>query len=230
MGVGCCQAGFIIYIHTFVRPYTRSHTHRNIDKPRPHQTHRNTRKTTQGHIHFASLPGMWDRTLTVSSAGKTFSVTGWQVRYVCEWMCVWMYVRVLETNTHTYINKINPPTTQQNHQTNNQQVGWVVGPRAMVADIQVALPYVQFCASTPMQARVYVHTLSSISRTCVLIHCVFHRFGRGVACLVDRFFAWDVSHGVASEWPGPPLRPVLRLHAHAGASLVGRFIWLMHIY
>lgn len=33
----------------------------------------------QGHIHFASLPGMWDRTLTISSAGKTFSATGWQV-------------------------------------------------------------------------------------------------------------------------------------------------------
>lgn len=33
----------------------------------------------EGHIHFASLPGMWDRTITVSSAGKTFSATGWQV-------------------------------------------------------------------------------------------------------------------------------------------------------
>jgi kynurenine--oxoglutarate transaminase/cysteine-S-conjugate beta-lyase/glutamine--phenylpyruvate transaminase len=33
----------------------------------------------EGHIHFASLPGMWDRTLTISSAGKTFSATGWQV-------------------------------------------------------------------------------------------------------------------------------------------------------
>lgn len=32
-----------------------------------------------GHVHFASLPGMFDRTLTLSSAGKTFSVTGWQV-------------------------------------------------------------------------------------------------------------------------------------------------------
>lgn len=32
-----------------------------------------------GHIHFASLPGMWDRTITISSAGKTFSATGWQV-------------------------------------------------------------------------------------------------------------------------------------------------------
>jgi kynurenine---oxoglutarate transaminase / cysteine-S-conjugate beta-lyase / glutamine---phenylpyruvate transaminase len=32
-----------------------------------------------GHIHIASLPGMWDRTLTISSAGKTFSATGWQV-------------------------------------------------------------------------------------------------------------------------------------------------------
>lgn len=32
-----------------------------------------------GHVHFASLPEMWDRTITVSSAGKTFSATGWQV-------------------------------------------------------------------------------------------------------------------------------------------------------
>ena len=31
-----------------------------------------------GHTHFASLPGMWDRTITISSAGKTFSATGWQ--------------------------------------------------------------------------------------------------------------------------------------------------------
>ena len=27
----------------------------------------------------ATLPGMWERTLTVSSAGKTFSVTGWKI-------------------------------------------------------------------------------------------------------------------------------------------------------
>jgi kynurenine--oxoglutarate transaminase/cysteine-S-conjugate beta-lyase/glutamine--phenylpyruvate transaminase len=33
----------------------------------------------RGHIHFASLPGMWERTITISSAGKTFSATGWQV-------------------------------------------------------------------------------------------------------------------------------------------------------
>ena len=36
-------------------------------------------ETAPGHVHFASLPGMWDRTITVSSAGKTFSATGWQV-------------------------------------------------------------------------------------------------------------------------------------------------------
>lgn len=31
------------------------------------------------HIKIASLPGMWNRTLTVGSAGKTFSVTGWKL-------------------------------------------------------------------------------------------------------------------------------------------------------
>jgi aspartate/methionine/tyrosine aminotransferase len=31
------------------------------------------------HIRIASLPGMWDRTVTLGSAGKTFSVTGWKI-------------------------------------------------------------------------------------------------------------------------------------------------------
>ncbi|CAH0405753.1 unnamed protein product [Chilo suppressalis] len=32
----------------------------------------------QKHIRIATLPGMWERTITVGSAGKTFSVTGWK--------------------------------------------------------------------------------------------------------------------------------------------------------
>lgn len=35
------------------------------------------------HIPLATLPGMRDRTVTISSAGKTFSVTGWKVGWVC---------------------------------------------------------------------------------------------------------------------------------------------------
>lgn len=31
------------------------------------------------HVRLATLPGMWDRTITVSSAGKTFSLTGWKI-------------------------------------------------------------------------------------------------------------------------------------------------------
>ncbi|XP_077439669.1 kynurenine--oxoglutarate transaminase 3-like isoform X3 [Vanacampus margaritifer] len=35
----------------------------------------------RGHQHhkIATLPGMWDRTITIGSAGKTFSVTGWKL-------------------------------------------------------------------------------------------------------------------------------------------------------
>ena len=33
------------------------------------------------HISIASLPGMWERTITVNSTGKTFSVTGWKIGY-----------------------------------------------------------------------------------------------------------------------------------------------------
>ncbi|XP_034166963.1 kynurenine--oxoglutarate transaminase 3 isoform X3 [Pangasianodon hypophthalmus] len=31
------------------------------------------------HVKIANLPGMWDRTITIGSAGKTFSVTGWKL-------------------------------------------------------------------------------------------------------------------------------------------------------
>ncbi len=34
------------------------------------------------HVPMAALPGLADRTLTISSAGKTFSVTGWKVGWV----------------------------------------------------------------------------------------------------------------------------------------------------
>jgi N-succinyldiaminopimelate aminotransferase len=34
------------------------------------------------HVPVATLPGMWERTLTISSAGKTFSTTGWKVGWV----------------------------------------------------------------------------------------------------------------------------------------------------
>ena len=35
------------------------------------------------HVPIASLPGMRDRTVTVSSAGKAFSCTGWKVGWAC---------------------------------------------------------------------------------------------------------------------------------------------------
>ncbi|NOJ60372.1 aminotransferase class I/II-fold pyridoxal phosphate-dependent enzyme [Arthrobacter sp. 260] len=34
------------------------------------------------HLPIASLPGATDRTLTISSAGKTFSVTGWKIGWI----------------------------------------------------------------------------------------------------------------------------------------------------
>ena len=33
------------------------------------------------HLPIATLPGMWERTLTVNSTGKTFSLTGWKIGY-----------------------------------------------------------------------------------------------------------------------------------------------------
>ena len=34
---------------------------------------------TVEHVRIATLPGMWERTITLGSAGKSFSVTGWKI-------------------------------------------------------------------------------------------------------------------------------------------------------
>lgn len=36
----------------------------------------------QPHVHLATLPGMAERTITLSSLGKTFSLTGWKIGWV----------------------------------------------------------------------------------------------------------------------------------------------------
>uniref|UniRef100_G3SLP7 Kynurenine--oxoglutarate transaminase 3 n=1 Tax=Loxodonta africana TaxID=9785 RepID=G3SLP7_LOXAF len=35
--------------------------------------------TGNKHVKIATFPGMWERTITIGSAGKTFSVTGWKI-------------------------------------------------------------------------------------------------------------------------------------------------------
>ena len=45
----------------------------------------------RAHTSLCSLPGMWDRCVTVSSVGKTFSCTGWKV---CIYIC-YIYIIVV---------------------------------------------------------------------------------------------------------------------------------------
>jgi N-succinyldiaminopimelate aminotransferase len=46
------------------------------------------------HVPIATLPGMRERTISVSSAGKTFSVTGWKIGWIC---APAPYVRAINT-------------------------------------------------------------------------------------------------------------------------------------
>jgi len=36
----------------------------------------------KNHVKLATLPGMWDRTITIGSAGKSFSVTGYKIGWM----------------------------------------------------------------------------------------------------------------------------------------------------
>ena len=50
------------------------------------------------HIHMATLPGMWERTLTLCSAGKTLSATGWKIGWTVA--PAEMITVLLQTHSH----------------------------------------------------------------------------------------------------------------------------------
>ncbi|XP_030598418.1 kynurenine--oxoglutarate transaminase 1-like isoform X1 [Archocentrus centrarchus] len=51
------------------------------------------------HIKIASLPGMWERTVTVGSAGKTFSATGWKVGWAIGSGEIIKYMKTIHQNS-----------------------------------------------------------------------------------------------------------------------------------
>ncbi|QIB44540.1 MULTISPECIES: pyridoxal phosphate-dependent aminotransferase [Streptomyces] len=52
------------------------------DEVYEHQVFTDENGTTPAHIPLATFPGMRERTVTIGSAGKTFSFTGWKVGWV----------------------------------------------------------------------------------------------------------------------------------------------------
>lgn len=51
------------------------------------------------HFPLAQFPGMWERTFTISSAGKTFGLTGWKTGWVCAPAALTKAVRLV----HQYV-------------------------------------------------------------------------------------------------------------------------------
>ena len=83
---------------------------------------------------------MWDRTLTVGSAGKSFSVTGWKARLRHNEQTV-RYGGSL-TRVGTSMTTWRPT-----------QIGWVIGPRDLIGATLRAHSRIAFCVATPLQVR-----------------------------------------------------------------------------
>jgi len=60
------------------------------------------------HVSFATLPGMFEKTLTMSSAGKTFSATGWK----CGWCVGPSNVMKKMADLQQWVNFSTPTVTQ----------------------------------------------------------------------------------------------------------------------
>ncbi|KFP39026.1 Kynurenine--oxoglutarate transaminase 3 [Chlamydotis macqueenii] len=55
--------------------------------------------TGNKHIKIATLPGMWERTITIGSAGKTYSVTGWKLGWSIGPQNLIKHLQVVHQNT-----------------------------------------------------------------------------------------------------------------------------------
>ncbi|KAM9735216.1 kynurenine--oxoglutarate transaminase 1 [Menidia menidia] len=51
------------------------------------------------HVKIASLPGMWERTITVGSGGKTFSATGWKVGWAMGSGSLIKHMKIIHQNS-----------------------------------------------------------------------------------------------------------------------------------
>ncbi|XP_062290016.1 kynurenine--oxoglutarate transaminase 1 [Scomber scombrus] len=51
------------------------------------------------HVKIASLPGMWERTITIGSGGKTFSATGWKVGWAISSGHIIKHLKTIHQNT-----------------------------------------------------------------------------------------------------------------------------------
>ncbi|XP_059849734.1 kynurenine--oxoglutarate transaminase 1-like isoform X1 [Hypanus sabinus] len=51
------------------------------------------------HVRIASLPGMWERTVTVGSAGKSFSATGWKIGWAFGHKCIIKHLQTVHQNS-----------------------------------------------------------------------------------------------------------------------------------
>ncbi|XP_061071807.1 kynurenine--oxoglutarate transaminase 1-like isoform X5 [Conger conger] len=51
------------------------------------------------HMKIASLPGMWERTVTIGSAGKSFSATGWKVGWAMGSGRILKHLKTIHLNT-----------------------------------------------------------------------------------------------------------------------------------
>lgn len=60
------------------------------------------------HISIASLPGLFDHTITIGSYSKTFAITGWRIGYLCAPTSVFLNLRVASDQIY-----ICPPTALQ---------------------------------------------------------------------------------------------------------------------
>jgi kynurenine aminotransferase len=84
------------------------------------------------HVRIATLPGMWERTVTVGSAGSTYPHRG-----------VWKHASAYLSFAHA-----------EAFAATGWRVGWLIGPESIITPSLAACTRIVFCSASPMQEAV----------------------------------------------------------------------------
>ena len=110
----------------------------------------------------ASLPGMWERTITIGSAGKTFHVTGWRVFYhthqlplvKLEHLSLYFPLLSLPSPISPFLSPSSPL-----HKT-----GWAIGPAELIKVLQICNTQVCYAHVSIIQEAIAIAIETELAR------------------------------------------------------------------
>lgn len=148
------------------------------------------------HLPLATFPGMAERTITISSSGKTFNTTGWKIGWACGPAALIAAVRAAKQFL-TYVG--GAPFQPAIAQALNTEMNWVAGLRKGLQDkrdrLCAGLAAAGFGVHRPQGTYFVLTDIRPLGGTDGMEFCLDLPRRAGVVAVPDQVFHDDPQHG-----------------------------------